>query len=174
MRTPFPDAISFPPGSRRLEISYAALSYAAPEKVRYQVSLSSRGRTAWQDAAGRRTAVYYDLPAGDYTFRVRASNNHGLWNEAGTALAFTVRPFYWQTLWFRTAGVLTLLALGGGLAWWLMRFRHARMEEKLAIQQQRGELAHLGRVASMSELSGSLAHELNQPLTAINKPARVL
>jgi len=63
--------------------------------------------------------------------------------------------------------VLTLLALGGGLAWWLMRFRHARMEEKLALQQQRGELAHLGRVASMSELSGSLAHELNQPLTAI-------
>ena len=36
-----------------------------------------------------------------------------------------------------------------------------------ALQQQRGELAHLGRVASMSELSGSLAHELNQPLTAI-------
>jgi PAS domain S-box-containing protein len=32
---------------------------------------------------------------------------------------------------------------------------------------QRNELAHLSRVAMLGELSGSLAHELNQPLTAI-------
>jgi two-component system, LuxR family, sensor kinase FixL len=89
-----------------------------------------------------------------------------VWSTPAT-LSFTVQPRYWETLWFRTGGVLLLLSLGGGFVWWLLRFRHARMEEKLALQQQRSELAHLGRVASLSELSGSLAHELNQPLAAI-------
>jgi two-component system sensor kinase FixL len=40
-----------------------------------------------------------------------------------------------------------------------------RLEQATA--RQRDELAHLSRVAMLGELSGSLAHELNQPLTAI-------
>jgi two-component system, LuxR family, sensor kinase FixL len=43
--------------------------------------------------------------------------------------------------------------------------KRKRMEREAA--QQRDELAHLSRVALLSEISGSLAHELNQPLTAI-------
>ena len=43
----------------------------------------------------------------------------------------------------------------------------ARKQAELEVQQQRGELAHLSRVTMLGELSGSLAHELNQPLTAI-------
>ncbi len=42
-----------------------------------------------------------------------------------------------------------------------------RKQVERELLRQRGELAHLSRVASMSELSGSLAHELNQPLAAI-------
>jgi two-component system sensor kinase FixL len=42
-----------------------------------------------------------------------------------------------------------------------------RKETELELQRQRGELAHLTRVSTMGELSASLAHELNQPLTAI-------
>ncbi|MGR8999260.1 MAG: sensor histidine kinase [Gammaproteobacteria bacterium] len=42
-----------------------------------------------------------------------------------------------------------------------------RKQAELAVQQQRNELAHLSRVTLLSELSGSLAHELNQPLAAI-------
>jgi signal transduction histidine kinase len=112
-------------------------------------------------------AEYFDLAPGDYTFRVRAANNDGVWNETGAALAFTVQPHYWQTLWFRTGGVILLFAAGAGFVWRLLRFRHARMEEKLTLQQQRGELARLGRETSLSELFGSLAHEPNKPLAAI-------
>jgi two-component system, LuxR family, sensor kinase FixL len=43
----------------------------------------------------------------------------------------------------------------------------ARKQAELEVQQQRSELAHLSRVTMLGELSGSLAHELNQPLTAI-------
>ncbi len=168
LHPPFADNVAFPPGSRRLEIGYAALSFAAQEMVRYQISLTPGGRSAaWQDAAAQRTATYYDLPPGGYTFRVRAANNDGVWNETGAALAFTVQPFFWQTTGFRVAGGLLLICFGGGFTWWLLRFRHARMAEKLELQQQRNEVAHLSRVTTLGEISGSLAHELNQPLGAI-------
>jgi two-component system, LuxR family, sensor kinase FixL len=42
-----------------------------------------------------------------------------------------------------------------------------RKQAELAVQQQRNELSHLSRVTLLGELSGSLAHELNQPLAAI-------
>ncbi|HTQ49839.1 MAG TPA: PAS domain-containing protein, partial [Candidatus Acidoferrales bacterium] len=42
-----------------------------------------------------------------------------------------------------------------------------RKQTELEMVQQRNELAHLSRVTMLGELSGSLAHELNQPLTAI-------
>jgi two-component system, LuxR family, sensor kinase FixL len=42
-----------------------------------------------------------------------------------------------------------------------------RRQSELELGQQRNELAHLSRVTMLGELAGSLAHELNQPLTAI-------
>jgi PAS domain S-box-containing protein len=43
----------------------------------------------------------------------------------------------------------------------------ARKRADMEAEEQRRELAHLSRVASLGELSGALAHELNQPLAAI-------
>jgi PAS domain S-box-containing protein len=43
----------------------------------------------------------------------------------------------------------------------------ARKQAEAEVQRQRAELAHLSRVTMLGELSGSMAHELNQPLTAI-------
>jgi PAS domain S-box-containing protein len=40
-------------------------------------------------------------------------------------------------------------------------------EAALTVQRQRDELAHVARITTMGELAASLAHELNQPLTAI-------
>jgi signal transduction histidine kinase len=42
-----------------------------------------------------------------------------------------------------------------------------RKQQELQMQDQRDQLSHLSRVATLGELSGALAHELSQPLTAI-------
>ena len=42
-----------------------------------------------------------------------------------------------------------------------------RKRTELELQEQRSELAHVGRISMMGELAASLVHELNQPLTAI-------
>ena len=56
---------------------------------------------------------------GTYRFRVTASNNSGVWNEAGAFLDFSIAPAYYQTTWFRAASVVTVLAL----FWALYQFR---------------------------------------------------
>ena len=83
--------MTLPPGSRRLEIHYTALSFTAPEKMQYQVRMEGADPD-WRDAGPRRVAEYYELAPGDYTFRVRAANNDGVWNETGAALPSPCSP----------------------------------------------------------------------------------
>jgi len=103
---------------RELEIDYAALSLVAPEKVLFRYKLEGWDQD-WQDAGTRRQAFYSNLPPRNYTFRVKACNNSGLWNEAGTSLDFSVAPAYYQTYWFR----LLCFAAFIGLLWALHRWR---------------------------------------------------
>jgi signal transduction histidine kinase/ligand-binding sensor domain-containing protein len=93
-------SLRLPPRTRDLEIRYAALSFVAPEKVRFRYKLEGRDEN-WQEPVGRRQAFYSDLRPGNYTFRVMATNNEGVWNEAGATLAFNVAPAWFQTNWFR-------------------------------------------------------------------------
>lgn len=48
----------------------------------------------------------------------------------------------------------------------------ARKRAELDAQRHREEVAHISRVATLGELAGSIAHELNQPLTAIRSNAQ--
>src|SRR5262249_26715898 len=97
-----------PPHVRDLQIDYTALSLVAPEKVLFRYKLEGWDRD-WQDAGTRRQAFYSNLPPRNYTFRVIASNNSGVWNEAGTSLPFSVAPAYYQTWWFRSLCVVAFL-----------------------------------------------------------------
>lgn len=170
LSAPFPKPLRLPSGSYGLDLQYAALSYSAPEKVRFEYKLDGGNRN-WEDAGALRVATFHQLPPGEYIFRVRAANSDGVWNEAGTSLAFTVLPFFWQTWWFRIGTALLLIALGGALVWsWShQRVVRALERERLAVemQQLRDELAHSSRVSTMGQLASSLAHELGQPLGAI-------
>ena len=110
--------LRLPPLVRDLEIAFTALSFVAPEKNRFRVKLEGRDPD-WQDVGNRRQALYADLAPGTYRFRVAASNNSGVWNEAGAFLDFSIAPAYYQTTWFRAASVATVLAL----FWALYQFR---------------------------------------------------
>jgi signal transduction histidine kinase/ligand-binding sensor domain-containing protein len=148
LRGPFAAPVSLPPGSRRIEIKYAGLSYSAPEKMRFEVKLEGND-SEWRVAGDQRAAHFHELPARNYVFRVRASNNDGVWNETGASLAFTVLPFYWQTWWFRIGVALLLVGLGGAGAWWQSRSQVRRALERERTANEMRELA--GRLINAQE-----------------------
>jgi signal transduction histidine kinase len=128
---------------RDLQIDYTALSLVAPEKNRFRIKLEGRD-SDWQDVGTRRQAFYTDLDPGPYRFRVVASNNSGVWNEAGATLQFSVEPAYYQTRWFQGAisgGVFGLLWVAYGLrmrqvARQFQRTFDARVSERTRIARE--------------------------------------
>lgn len=174
LNAPFSLPLRLPPGANGLELEFAALSFTAPEKARFQYQFDGNS-SDWKDAGNDRLIRFHLLPPGDYVFRVRAANNDGVWNEAGTSLAFSVLPFFWQTRWFRFGTGLLLVGLGGALVWSWSRQRIARAMERERLvhetQELRDELTHSSRVSTMGQLASGLAHELGQPLGAILRNA---
>lgn len=115
-------------GTGRIEFSYTALSFTAPERVTFRYKLEGFDEN-WVDAGARRVAYYTTLPPGPYTFRVAAANNDGVWNETGAALSFRLLPRFYQTYPF-----YLLCALLTGLAVWsLYRLRLRQMRERFAL-----------------------------------------
>lgn len=97
-------------GHVHFEFNYAAMSFTAPQKVRYRYMLEGFDK-GWTEAGTRRTAYYTNIPPGTYTFRVQAANNDGVWNTAGAALRFELRPRFYQTVWFYVALAVALILL---------------------------------------------------------------
>jgi ligand-binding sensor domain-containing protein len=89
---------------------FVALDYTAPSQNQYAYMLEGF-ENEWNDVGTKRTASYTNLDAGNYTFKVKASNNDGRWNEEGVSLLIKVRPPFWKTWIFRIAVLLTLVYL---------------------------------------------------------------
>jgi ligand-binding sensor domain-containing protein/signal transduction histidine kinase len=134
-----------PAGTQRVTFSYAGLSLAVPERVRYRYVLHGFDR-GWSRDVTARQAVYTNLPPGSYTFRVMSSNGDGIWNSAPAIVSIHVAPMFWQTSWFH-AGV-TLLIVVGGVSTYRFRLRQIarrlndRFEERLAERTRLAQELH--------------------------------
>ena len=124
-------------GKVHFEFDYAGLSFVAPQKVRYRYMLEGFDR-GWTDAGTRRAAYYTNIPPGRYTFRVQAANNDGVWNTAGAALGFELKPHFYQTLWFYA---LLLVALAGIIFLGLKRRLYVAEREFKAVLGERSRIA---------------------------------
>ena len=158
------------PRVRDLEIDYTAMSMVVPEKNLFRYKLEGLD-SDWQDAGNRRQAFFTNLAPGNYRFRVIASNNSGVWNNEGAALAFSVAPAYWQTRWFWALCVAAFAALLTAL----YRMRLSQVARAAAHEQEiehrhrelQMELAHANRLAAVGQLTASITHEIRQPITTV-------
>ncbi len=117
--------IDLSPLDRGFTVTYAALDFADPSKNQYSHKLEGFDRD-FSKPSTRRDATYTNLDPGGYVLHMRASNDDGIWNDAGVSLAIRVHPPYWKTYWFR----LSVLAAILGGAWLFYRLRVSRVERK--------------------------------------------
>jgi ligand-binding sensor domain-containing protein/signal transduction histidine kinase len=164
--------LRIPPGLQRFEFHFTGLSFVAPKKMQFQYRLEGWEKD-WQDAGGKRVAEYSYIPPGKYTFRVRASNSDGVWNDTGATLEFTLLPHFWQTYWFRAVAVLATTVLVAGSGWLIsrrrMRAKLERIERQQAVERERTRIAkdihdHVGaNLTRISLLSQSVHGDLGNP-----------
>lgn len=134
--------VELPSLTRDIEISYNALSFAAPQKVLFRYKLSGFDHD-WRDVGARRQAVYSNLRPGTYTFQVVAANNDGLWNSTGETLKFTILPKFYQTAGFRAACLLAFLVL----LWtsYQLRLRQLKRQYSMRMEERVGERTRIAR-----------------------------
>ena len=93
-----------------LEISYAGINYSKPEKIEFAYTLEGFDDD-WHEATRSLPLTYTNLKNGEYTLRIRAANENGIWTAEDRSLIINVIPAIWQTLWFKILGLLLLLFL---------------------------------------------------------------
>jgi len=155
---------------------FAALDYADPSRNKYAYQLEGFDPDWNYVDANNRNATYTNLPRGDYTFRVKASNKDGIWNEEGKSLKVRVLPAPWLTWWAISLYVLSVLML----AFWLVS-RKLQADRRLAkilrvevkektheLQLQKQTVESL--LAKKNELFSNVSHEFRTPLTLILGP----
>ncbi len=146
-------------------IEFAALEFTNPEKNRYAYMLEGVSDD-WIETGNRRFVPFSNLPPGEYTFRVKGSNNDGLWNPAGPSLKIIINPPWWRTNWAWVA-YLFLAAVGIIL---YIRMR----ERKLVRERDQLELKVHQRTLLIEEQNTEILHKndelskLNAALSAMN------
>ena len=91
-------------------IEFAALDYTNPEKDQYAYLLEGVDRDWVPSDASRRFATYTKLDPGEYLFRVKGSNNDGIWNAEGISVKITILPPWWRSLLRRSCILYLVVA----------------------------------------------------------------
>ena len=160
--------------TEKLEFHYTALSFVAPQQVRFKYKLEGFDPN-WIDVGTRRVAYYTKIPPGQYRFAVIGCNNDGVWNEAGASVDLYLEPHFYQTRWFVGLCILggVLVASGGYLA--RARQMKARETDLVRVVEERTrelrdnqqKLLISEKMASLGHLTAGIAHEMNTPLAAV-------
>jgi signal transduction histidine kinase/ligand-binding sensor domain-containing protein len=94
-----------------ISFSFCAINYSSPEKNQYDYIMEGFEKEWNHTNASRRYVTYTNLDPGEYTFRVRASNNDGVWNEKGVSLKIIILPPWWKTWWFKLAAISFIIII---------------------------------------------------------------
>ena len=160
------------PGRGDLVFRYTGLSFMAPEKVRFRYKLEGYDRD-WVDAENRRAAYYNNIPPGRYTFRVKAANNEGVWNETGDSYAIYLAPYFYQTAWFYGLTVFAtgLVIIGGyGVRVRTLKAREQQLEH--LVDERTEQLKHAKEAAEVaahakSVFLANMSHEIRTPMNGV-------
>ena len=135
-------------GQNVFSFEFSALDFTAPSKNRYSYMMQGFDND-WINSGKRRYVTYTNLDPGEYIFRVKGSNNDGIWNEHGTQVIIKILPPLWRTWWF----ISSVLILFGVIIASIIYFR---VKHLLDIERLRIKLAadlHDNIGSSLTEIS---------------------
>lgn len=161
-----PATVTVPSGPRRVDIRYTGISLGAPEAVHFRWRMVGFD-SDWREVGDERMASFYGLPPGRYRFEVMAGNNDGVWSATAATVSLILRPAWWQTWWFRTAGggaLAGLVALGYGV-------RVSRLERARRMQREFSQRLMETQEQERRRLASELHDGLGQNLLVIKNRA---
>jgi signal transduction histidine kinase len=160
------------PGQSAIDIAYTAPVFRGADRLRFRYRLEGLDSN-WTEAGMRRTANFSHIPYGEYTFRVIAANQDGVWNTEGAALKIVVVPPFYRTYWFYTLSALVAALFLGGAYFYRVRQLQTINDERTHFTRRLIDSEENERRRIALELHDSLGQSLtiirNRALMSLTK-----
>jgi ligand-binding sensor domain-containing protein len=146
---------------------FATLDYTNPEQNKHLFMLEPYDRD-WNQAGSDRRALYFNVPPGRYTFKVKGLNSFGMWTERSIDISIT--PPWWSTWWFKI--LAAVLVLGGlySIIRWRLQLKYRNRIDRSEKEKQLAELRQRTTELEMQALRSQMnPHFIFNSLNAINR-----
>jgi signal transduction histidine kinase/DNA-binding response OmpR family regulator len=158
-------------------LDFVGLNYTAPEKNQYAYKLEGFDKD-WNYVGNVTSASYTNLDPGEYVFRIRASNNDGVWNNEGRSIKVHVHPPFWLTVYayifyaLIPIGLVLYLRHRGIIR---IKRKYALEQEKLVAEQERRETERIRELDALKiKFLTNLSHDFRTPISLILGPVDTL
>lgn len=159
------DSLTLDYSTASYQFNFNAFDIPFSESTEYAYQLSPFEKI-WHTGKGN-AAIYSNLSAGAYTFKVKAQNRNGIWNSDSTNIQLTILPPWWNTAWFRLLMVLFFMAVAYVI--WRASLERAKLRQEVNINEKEKE--RLKEINQMKlRFFTNISHELKTPLTLIYNP----
>lgn len=162
----FLDELVLQPDQNSFSFRVAALDFQAPRMNQIMYKLDGFD-DEWLPIGESPVVTYSNLWYGNYTFRVKASNSDGVWNENELSLIVRILPPFYLTIWAYCVYVLLIIGCSLYAVWYFKQrsnYKHRRQMEKFEQEKER-EIYH-----AKIDFFTNVAHEIRTPLTLIKGP----
>ena len=151
-------------------ISFVVSNYIAGKHNTFTYKLEGYDNV-WYKQNDISLVSYSNLPAGDYTFCIKAANNDGRWNEEPAILHIHILPVWYSTWWALSLFALSFALLVFGIVrfFWLRKSMQAEIRMERLDKEKREEISQM-----KIRFYVNISHELRTPLTLIVAPLQEL
>jgi ligand-binding sensor domain-containing protein/signal transduction histidine kinase/DNA-binding response OmpR family regulator len=162
----FTDKITLNHNQSSFSLDFAALSYTAPGMAEYAYKMEGLDKD-WTYLKTNRKVYFTELPPGNYTFQVKASNSSGLWNEKATTLNIEILPPFWASSWaYAVYALLGISLIMLGVTYYHRVAQRKSLRRINLLESEKEKEIYQAKI----EFFTNVAHEIRTPLTLIKGP----
>ena len=155
---------------KAINISFSAMDFKDPNRNNYAYFLEGYDEI-WNETGNRNSATYTNIPPGEYTFHVKASNSDGAWSATPTSLKISISSPWWKTIWAYMIYAIVMIAV----LYFFKEYSIIQIKEKSRIMLDAVKTEKENKLNELKTLFFTdITHEFRTPLTLIQGPAEEL